>query len=393
MEGYSQEQIEKILIGISESLDISPTKYKQAVERYNTIGVWLEDGYYPGIVETPYIYPQGSFRLGTVVRPIKEGREADYDIDLVSQLALAKENTSPGEVKHLIGDRLKENGRYKQMLDDEGKRCWTIEYAEQDGIGFHVDVLPSIPKLYGYLHAIDITDKDRETDNYDWDSSNPKGYAEWFDEIKKPAYEAVQISQRKIIQENYSDIYARVEDVPEAVIKTPLQRAIQIFKRHRDLRFSGKLNRQDKPISMIITTLSALAYSNESDLYLTIFNIIHKVKAYTESGLIQKQNGRWYIPNPVDPEENFADRWHEDNDRKAKAFFQWIDWVEQDLAYALEQQDPKRMQAALSEVFGERSVNESFSKSGFLAATVTPAIISRPHVDISEPSKPWGTNG
>lgn len=393
MAGYSHEQIEKILIGISDSLDISPSKYKQAVERYNAIGEWIEGGHYPGVEETPNIFPQGSFRLGTVVRPIKGGKETDYDIDLVSQLALVKENTSPEEVKHLIGDRLKENGRYSQILDDEGKRCWTIEYVEQDGVGFHVDVLPSIPKPFSYLYAINITDKDKDAGHYDWDSSNPKGYAEWFDEIKMPMYEAIQVSQRKNIQENFSEIYARVEDVPEAIVKTPLQRAIQIFKRHRDLRFSGKPNRKDKPISMIITTLAALAYSNESDLYSTIVNIIRKVKGYAESGLIQKQNGRWYIPNPVDPEENFADRWHEEGDRKAKAFFQWIDWVEQDLEYALSQQDPKRIKIALSEVFGERVVSESFTRTGLLAATVTPAIISRPHVDITTPAKPWGGNG
>ena len=149
-------QFEEILVGIAEALDIPPSKYKQAVDRYKSIGSWIEDGNYLGVQSIPEIYPQGSFRLGTVVRPIKDGEEADYDIDLVAELALEQHETTPKKVKHLIGDRLKEHGTYRPMLDKEGKRCWTIEYAEEDGVGFHVDVLPSIPKNNGIPYVIHI---------------------------------------------------------------------------------------------------------------------------------------------------------------------------------------------------------------------------------------------
>lgn len=91
----------------------------------------------------------------------------------------------------------------------------------------------------------------------------------------------------------------------------------------------------------------------------------------------------------MDPEENFADRWHEDNDRKAKAFFQWIEWVESDLNYALQQEDTNKMQVAFSELFGQRVVNESFRKAGLLKTTIAPAVIYRPCIEIAEPPKPW----
>jgi len=38
------------------------------------------------------IYPQGSFRLGTVVRP--DTRTGEYDIDLVCWLLIAKETVT-----------------------------------------------------------------------------------------------------------------------------------------------------------------------------------------------------------------------------------------------------------------------------------------------------------
>ena len=42
--------------------------------------------------------------------------------------------------------------------------------------------------------------------------------------------------------------------------KTPLQRAVQILKRHRDIMFAGD---EDKPVSIIITTLAAKAYQGD----------------------------------------------------------------------------------------------------------------------------------
>lgn len=382
-------QLENILVGIAESLDIPPSKHKQAVDRYKSIGSWIEDGSYPGVQEIPEVYPQGSFRLGTVVRPIRDGKESDYDIDLVSELSLDQEKTTPEKVKHLIGDRLKEHGTYRPMLDKEGKRCWTIEYAEEDDVGFHVDVLPSIPKNNGIPHAIHITDRDKDTEQYNWNPSNPKGYAEWFDERKQSAYKLVEKRQREILQKNFSEIYAKVEDVPDQLIKTPLQRVIQLLKRHRDIRFSGEENKKEKPISMIITTLSARSYDNETDVFLTIWNVINKIKNYTESELIKKENGKWYIPNPVDPDENFADRWHEDNDKRAKAFFQWIEWLEYDLNHALQQDDTNTMKVDFSALFGQRAVTESFRKAGLLKTEIAPTVIPARHVYITKPSKPW----
>ena len=78
---------------VAEDIDIAPSKYQQAVDRYKAVGHWLEDGEYPGCADAPDIYPQGSFRLGTVVRPIRGGKEADYDIDLVCELPITKDRT------------------------------------------------------------------------------------------------------------------------------------------------------------------------------------------------------------------------------------------------------------------------------------------------------------
>lgn len=51
---------------IVKALDITPTMYKNAVDKYTAIAAYLDE---QGIKAD--FYPQGSFRLGTVVRPLK----------------------------------------------------------------------------------------------------------------------------------------------------------------------------------------------------------------------------------------------------------------------------------------------------------------------------------
>ena len=53
------------------------------------------------------IYPQGSFALGTVVKPWISGEEQEYDIDLVFQLDLEIGTKQPSALKNAVGQRLK----------------------------------------------------------------------------------------------------------------------------------------------------------------------------------------------------------------------------------------------------------------------------------------------
>jgi hypothetical protein len=70
-------------------------------------------------------------------------------------------------------------------LAKEGRRCWTLEYAPQDGVGFHVDILPAVNESSGLIDeivtlgvnynlaekSIAITDKNKERDTYNWSLS------------------------------------------------------------------------------------------------------------------------------------------------------------------------------------------------------------------------------
>ncbi len=373
-------RLNDLLTKIAESLDISPSDYDRAVQSYQAVGNCLKNGVYSGSSGVPVIYPQGSIRLGTVVRPLREEADASYDLDLVCELQYSNIHLSSGNaeiIKNLVGDQLKSNSVYRAKLEPEGKRCWTLEYAETAGIGFHIDVLPCIPDLpNGQMNnarqrhplppssfadtAIRITDKDDERlPKYDWSSSNPLGYVRWF-ESKNTTFALLAPRQKQsilkssVVSLNETPRYKSFQEVPNELVRTPLQRTIQILKRHRDIRY--KKNPAFKPISMIITTLCAQLYSGEDDLISALRNIVTKLgyysalvenryaplhKSVAQLGFIQRTvDGKWYIPNPVNPEENFADRWHEEENgvehARARAFFQWIDWVRQDIEAPLQ---------------------------------------------------------
>lgn len=388
MDSKRREEFGKLLQGVAESLDISDAQYDAAVKHYEAVAECLNAEDSPIAAYEPGIYPQGSFRLGTIIKPTSD--TDGYDIDLVCELKnLRKKDVSQKQLKQMVGDRLKK----KEIHLEEGSRCWKLQYA--DSARFHMDILPALPDRESFRlllekkgvsadwtdSAIAITDNTHpnyEQIDDDWPCSNPKGYAEWFKERMIIQFEA----KRKMLAEA---MRAGVEDVPEYKVKTPLQRATQILKRHRDIMFAN--DKDDKPASIIITTLAAHAYGNEDDLLDALNNIVDGMPQYIES-----RYGVSWVANPVNPLENFADRWdHEKYPQREVNFMRWLRQVRVDLDTAIQTGDLRKMIEGLKPRFGDRLINEVATKAfpawqGAISATVTAV----PHITISKPSKPWG---
>jgi len=411
----------RALDALASELDISPSDYRRAVRSYTAVGNWLKEGYhqaYPSSTAEPEIYPQGSMRLGTVVRPLIEGREGDFDIDLVCELQTGKSALSASSVKKQVGDRIKANVTYRKKLAGEGKRCWTLNYAHEDGMGFHMDILPCVPDprkgmriladhmknpdADGQFAGTTVAITHRDTGAYEWRSSNPKGYADWFDMRNAAAFERVKIEQKLLLLDRNERIYASISDVPDQMVRTPLQRAIQLLKRHRDVHFAGRPAGKYRPISIIITTFAARLYRSESETRAALDHIVTGLSAHRallegwpaplESsvevlGLISRQrDGTWYVPNPVNPDENFADRWHEDDHARARAFFRWVASLQREVI------EPLRTEAQPRDA--RKALRKSLGLSG--AAVIVPARAGKdelhtyPRVDVSRAGKPWG---
>ncbi len=368
-----RKRLNQILRDLSDELDVSPSKYREAKAHYDAVGAWLGEEDSELALYAPTIYPQGSFALGTAVRPL--GND-EYDVDAVCLLELVPDQVTQPGLKAMVGDRLKHpRSRYKEMLEppEGGRRCWTIQYA--DASKFHLDVLPAVPDDYAWLielgvpkawaeNAICLTDRKTWETDPEWPRSNPKGYVAWFKDRMRTRFDE---AKRTLAMEKQ----AEVEEIEDFDVRTPLQRLIQILKRHRDVRYNGD---DDKPISIIITTLAAHAYDDEADLADAILNAVPRMREG-----IEQRDGVWWVPNPVNPQENFADKWAE-RPRKAQIFFQWLTAVEQEYHHLLVDEGWATVGDYLRESFGNRDAGPVLAKQAARETPVQNAALAAPTV-------------
>jgi hypothetical protein len=343
---------------LATELDVAPSRYEEAKRRYKSVGEWLGRDESTLKEFSPEVYVQGSFRLGTPIRPVSTSEH--YDIDLVCELSITKRQMSQQQLKELLGYEMRLYAKAHGMKEiGEGRRCWTLEYA--DGAQFHLDALPAIPDAEGQRRqltarhlssswtdtAIAITDLEHplfRVVHEDWPHSNPKGYTNWFRSRMKASFEALRGAMAL-------EAKASVESIPSYRVKTPLQQATQILKRHRDLMFQD--DPTHKPISVIIATLAGLSYNNEPTVALALAAILKGMDAHIKYDAA----GKAVIANPTDPSENFADRWRKHPERR-KNFFEWLAKARTDFAELAKQVATQR----LVEVAG-RSVGDSFARN------------------------------
>ncbi|MYE36741.1 MAG: nucleotidyltransferase, partial [Rhodobacteraceae bacterium] len=272
--------LEYLLEDLAQSLQVSHNRYEDAERSYKSVAHWLQRPESKLHSVSTKVYIQGSFRLGTAIRPMQ--RKEDYDIDLVCELELSKAQISQSDLKTLFGNELRLYAKIHGMKTPvEGRRCWTLDYA--DNAQFHMDILPAIPdasilrkKLKRLGHTtewvkstISITDTEHpkfEHVTIDWPHSNPKGYANWFHSKMKKVFDELRLAIAK--EKGMS-----IEDIPKYKVRTPLQSAIQILKHHRDKMFSENID--NKPISIILTTLAARAYGGELTISDALNNILN----------------------------------------------------------------------------------------------------------------------
>ncbi len=347
---------------ILESLDVPASAYEAAERRYDDLGKWLKDSTKAACkIYSPHVFPQGSFRLGTVIKPWKRG---EYDLDLAYKLqdGISKISHTQLELKNLVFSDLnnyRKDRRIQEALDEK-RRCWRLHY--QDQLKFHMDIVPGIPEAEDsrqilqermisagqtgefaqLVAALAMSITDNEKPNYrvnsqDWEVSNPEGYALWFESRMRKAQ---LLLEKRAALENV----AKIDDLPAHRWKTPLQKCIQILKRHRDVMFEA--DPKEKPISVIITTLAAKSYQGETDLESAITRIISRMGGHINS--IEPR-----VPNPVNPKEDFADKW-KDNPRLEQNFQKWLRSVQAHFEYLAQIDAPDRLSENILQNFGVR---------------------------------------
>ncbi len=390
-----QQDILKLIANV----DITPSMYKNAERKYKALANYLS-----GHTDlNTNMYAQGSFAFGTVVRPIKDGKDADYDLDFVCEVDRERGKIEASQLRSIIEKALLEGELYggKAKSNDE---CITINYAEENGVGFSIDIVPAAheskenkARLKMKTNRPDLIDTSiaipmEEKTLYKWQTNNPKGFQIWFEEINGPFLEKARSEHHRVLMES-TGFYNAVEEIPAGMDRSAIQRVIQILKRNRDMFYQKFPDL--KPISAIINVLVAdVAAKCNPDI--GIFELLDFVlEELTESArcLKDKQNGEvlletrivgkrnrgWYIANPANPEDNLADAWNDDP-RIADKFFLWVEAARKDLVESMEQND-EEFRAIFESAFGQDVVQKAWGdKYGAKRA-----------IPIWGVSKPWGS--
>ncbi|MGA2567629.1 MAG: nucleotidyltransferase [Pseudolabrys sp.] len=337
-----QTQVVEVLEMVCESLELHPSQFTLAKQRYEGVGAYLASSDEP-VLRTIAVYLQGSTALRTTVKPIATN---EHDVDLVAHVPDLDVEVSPSALKKAIGGCLRSNGNYAPLLE-EMPRCWRLNYANE----FHLDITPSIPNPDCRFGGELVPDKTLKV----WKASNPKGYKRLFEQRAKLA---PILRLRKHIAADSAQ--ASVEPYPEAGgFKGILRRTVQIAKRHRDMMFID--DPDIAPLSVIITTLASRSYEwcvtnheydNELDLLL---DIIRHMPDTIEMRLIDGRD-QWFIWNETTEGENFAEKWNRRPER-AEAFFTWHARFCSDLVQLEAVKGLDHLGDTLKSLFGSRPAN------------------------------------
>ena len=333
--GYNINLLQKLL----DKIELTKNQRKRAEILYTNICKALKE---TGLDID--FYPQGSFATKTVVRPFLKGKDKAYDVDVICEVkSLDKDNIRPDHLMSLFQEALDQKG-YAYIQYD---KCFTVEYANQEGVDFSIDIIPSVPEspiMISRLLSLtaepqyvpsSIAIPDLSGATATWITNNPAGYRTWFEN-------QVRGFEKRMRESRNNKNAGSIEDLPEDKATNLLCNIIKLMKRHRDVFYSRKSS-DLKPSSIVISTLVAslapriYPTENEGELLSQIIEQLSYLKNYQKqvesygstisgyviSDIILRRGNQWEFKNPTNGLDNILSSWNE-NPERANHFFDWI---------------------------------------------------------------------
>jgi hypothetical protein len=315
----ARNSLSQLLEQVCEALQLTETQHDSAVEKYTAVGNWIGGPGSPLDSLATAIYPQGSMALGTTVRPFDDG---EYDLDLIFEVTRAQ--LSPADLHRVIERRLRDNQLYSvRLVSPCPPRCIRLAYAGD----FHLDIVPARTALLVGGTAIEVPDRELKC----WIPNDPKGYAKWFEN---------SCGESGLMQK------ATPQDVPSRVPsgqKPPLKRAVQLWKRQRDIVFGDA---KGAPSSIFLTTLAGTFYKGEA---LTA-NALSNILVHTELSIRTEWPNRISVTNPTNAAEDLCNRFSDD---EYAAFAKWVGSFNQAIQKLIQTQGLEKIASVLEILFGE----------------------------------------
>lgn len=330
---------ELLLLRTAHELSISKAQYDQISERYSTLQGILSVADSP-LLRDAHILVQGSIRLKTTITPVADApaEMSTIDADAVVWLPHAG-NADASAVLRAIQDRFRQGVRVDAPIEPL-RRGIRIVYADENP-GFHIDVTPArnVPGSDLVNGDGNLLVPDRHSG---WKASSPIPYATWLEDaatMKVELLKMAALAERHVVFAEVSQ--DPIPDYEDYIDGNPLRAAIKLLKRHRD-KWAIRTGEIDhRPISAVITTLAARAYSEIAAESLqrpyrpvdAIIQIVARMPRFVE-----RRETEFRIDNPRDSGENFAEKWNRPDGEGAaycNAFRQWHSAALEDIQLGL----------------------------------------------------------
>lgn len=341
------------LDAINKHITVVKEVFDSAKQDYEEISASLvqELGWPEGSIN---IKPQGSSSTQTLIRAPNRSK---FDIDAVCAVDISLiEAKQPMTFYNSVGEALL---KWEPIAK---KRCWTIKFPNRD---YYIEFTPSVPLSTVSLEvaeSIRYSPSNRyedtalavvDTPTEQWKTSNPEGFTCWVSDQAKRII-LIPLIAKSLSQE--SAIYDSVDPVPdqEIPLSDTLRIAIRLLKRHRDMSVQrGMLEKEYKPISVIIVTLLTQCYEGLADQgshYRSALKLLTDLVGLMPL-MVEFRNGEYWIENPTVQGENFAEKWNE-NSKRRDTFYSWCELLAEDFQDLLSTSDEKLLSEKLRKVFG-----------------------------------------
>lgn len=343
--------VDSLLVDIAVRIQLSPARYKLAVQRYTALSDWLDrqDSRLAGLVQR--IYGQGSMAIGATIASRLTTDE--QDVDFVVQLDIPISNSlSPGVVLDLLFESIRGNRGSRYYSNTERRtRCVTVHYADK----MHADLTPMVRKSNSLPRESHLF-HNRPHDPNEPDAiliANPYGFAEWFMTNAPVESEFASLFERREIEYErlFFEASAECDELPSY---EPIHRkskklvSLQLIKRWRNIQYDKRQGK--RPPSVMLSKLVADSNSRSNSL---LEELLFQARSMRNELFAWHQIHKLIrVVNPVCSNDIFTDRWPISLDEQAE-FIDDLSNLIRDLERLKEGLDLSEIQKILIHLFGE----------------------------------------
>ncbi len=350
------EPVDVLLADVAIRIQLSPTDYRKAEDRYETLGEWIDREGSPLAGRVQLVYPQGSMAIGATIA--SQLRTDEHDVDFIAQLGLPR-GTAPKTVLDLLYESIRgEPGSLYFDMVERRNRCVTVHYADK----MHADITP-MTRLLGRPERESNLFHNKPEAPSDPDLTlvaNPYGFGEWFKAVTPVDHEFAEVFAKRVGEYERLVLVAKAdsEEMPDrqpAHRKSKAVIVLQLMKRWRNVRFDTRKTR--RPPSVMMAKLIADAANSTQTLS---EELLYQARAMRDEISRWHSAGlRIHVVNPVCAEDVLTDRWPGSLHEQA-AFVADLDDLIAKVERLIAGCSLEEMRAVMADLFGEAPTGDAF---------------------------------